>query len=635
MSECASVEVDPARISTPPATPSTVGCNSPDEHLFATSASEKLISDDKATETTPPTTPSTASCNTPRSLFATPDGSMQQEGSESSHTNSPILRQLETWPDKPSIPPSVTAVSARAVSPDIAQPELDVLESREDSETVNNITAGQMPMPILYKKSVQDLGNLLQSFENKKADIMESTEEIEKAMQHSLFETLANSIIEAPAKEEISNPRKVVLGDVRLFWRTTEEINQMLEEELSNASTPKPVGSKTVNRITAGLIPSPTSSKKADIMECAEEIHYISFEQEMQQSVCERLATCVEEAPAEEKSSKPRKVAFGLVDDVRLFLHTTGETNQMLEEELSITCLSPRYEYSSEVEVSLITATDENYESGHIAVERFNERGRKVEVSPGRFIREDDGTDPWPDSESETNSVDSDDSNYWDDWNEEEKSIATAEIPFSNEVKHMISDLGATFARVGSELGQRFNMSGFTNCDQSNYPGSMKPPQLNPDEIKLGMSWLSRCHGDNALSKYGSPRDDDSGSLIFGNGSSQSDQSGTLTFDYDDTGTIFFGYGSKKDDDSRSSSDDGSSSRDDDSRSLSGCGSSTQDDETPSLLDSGSSTQDDESQTFSCASSSSPGRLSLLKGFGSPNCAMVAHTGLPLVSARQ
>jgi hypothetical protein len=353
---------------------------------------------------TPPATLSTIGCNSPAVLFATPDGSMEHEEPELKEriTDSPILHLSETSPaGKPSNHPLVTAVHARSVVwPDIpfkfltreATPEPDFLKPVA-SETVNQIIAGMLPSPIAStKKSIRDLGNLLKSFKVKMAaGIMECEEEIEQGIEK---------------------------------------------------------GGK----------------------------------QEMQHSLSESLATCLEKDPAKGGSSKPRKSHVGLKDEVRVF---------------SCTIIVDGGESCADLQ------------AGHIAVDALNESGRKAEVSPCRLIHSipsDNCTDLWANSqfgllevEGTPKYVDSDDvSNFSDfiitdrncDHEKEKARVANStESPFAKDVNHMISDLGMTFARVTSELVQRFNCS--------------DPSLSDPDEITMGMPWLSRCHGgiDRTISK--------------------------------------------------------------------------------------------------------------------------------------
>jgi hypothetical protein len=439
--------------------------------------SEKLISVHQSNEetparmSTPPTTPSTVGCNSPDELFATPDGSMEHEESEIEEhiTDSPILCQLETsHAGKPSNHPLAT-VYARSVWSDTASkfptreqttPEPD-FRKPVDSETVNQIIAGMVPSPMSStKKSILDLGNVSKSLQAKMA---------------------------------------------------------------------------------------------TGIMQCEEEIEQV-IEQEMQQTLSESLATCIEEGPAKEESSKPKKVHFGLKDEVHEFSCTTGVSNHMTDNS------------SMDVKVSLYSATDEKYESfsnkgscavsgtgvimpdkpedimvnadhakfsgpgladwdafaisemllyehkeeerintivdgcklqaGHIAVDALNESGRnKVEVSPCRFDHFDDvEVSPSQFLHSlevkGTKSFESDSVSDFSDFiitdcngdHEEEKSSGanSTETPLSD-VDHMISDLGATFARLTSQIAQKFNCS---------------DPFPDPDEITMGMSWLSPCRGD-------------------------------------------------------------------------------------------------------------------------------------------
>lgn len=110
-----------------------------------------------------------------------------------------------------------------------------------------------------------------------------------------------------------------------------------------------------------------------------------------------------------------------------------------------------------------------------------------MEVSPYCCISVNSCNDPQVDSESEMSEVKG--ASYVEDcdrtivpdiitivskWDKEESSgtNSTEESTFFGEdVKHILSDLGATFAKVGDELVQRLNCSGCINRSQeSRYP---------------------------------------------------------------------------------------------------------------------------------------------------------------------
>jgi hypothetical protein len=453
--------------------------------------SKKLISDHISNEKSParmstqPTTPSTVGCNSPDLLFATPDGSKKHEESELEEhiRDSPILRQLETsHAGKPSNHPLITAVSARTVSPDNAfnfftreaTPE-DDFHKAVVSETVNQIIAGLVPSPISSsKKSVRDLRKLSKSFQ--------------------------------------------------------------------------------------------------DIMECKEEIEQRS-EQEMQQSLSKSLATCIEKDPAKEESRKPRKVVFGQKDDVSgTGVIMLGEPKDVMVtvdhakfpgladwDAFAISemvCVHKKEEEKRNIIVERGKLCVDS-QAGHIAVDALNESGRKVEVSPCRFVHLDDvgvslcpfmhssrssdhSTDPWADSEFEmsevvkgTNSVDSDSLSNFSDfitdckWDYEEKrsrGAMSTETPFSKDVKDIMSDLGETFAQLRSELVQRLSCS---------------HPLADLDENATETACLSPCRGDIDrttsrnddyywLSDYLSTQDDRTLSEC---GFTQDDDSRTLSLD--------------------------------------------------------------------------------------------------------
>jgi hypothetical protein len=447
--------------------------------------SEKLISEYKSTGktlarmSTPPTTPSTIGCNSPDVLFATLDGSMECEKSELEESITDFERQ----------------VSARTVSPDDAfkfltreaPPEPDFLEPK-DSETVNQIIAGMMPSRISSKKSVRDLGNLSQPFQDKMA---ECEEEIEQKMRQAQYERMAACVgtaqvpkvkEEAPAKEESSKPRNVVFGlvdDVRLFSRTTEELNHMLEElSITSLST--------------------DNCSSEDV-----EVSFVSTD-EKYESFCHSDSLAVSE---------------------------TGITMGMPEESM-VNVDHAKFPTLAERDAFAIYKEEDGGEvcadlhTGDIAV--VNESGYKLGLSPYCFINV-NCTDPRAVSESETsevkgtkNYVDSDSivSDFITEskWAEEEKSSGTnsTESTFGEDITHVLSDLRATFAKVGSELGQRLNCSGFINCSKSKYPHRSKylhrEAHLPYTENAMDISWVSPSYGDfdstisglDSLPDYGS-----------------------------------------------------------------------------------------------------------------------------------
>jgi hypothetical protein len=533
-----------------------------------------------------PTTPSTIGCCSP--YCATPGGSLEHEESEF------VEYSINgSFPGKPSNPPSVIAVSARTVSPEIGfkSPTRESLAESDflkpvDSETVNHLIAGMAPSPKSSKQTVRDYGDLSQSFQNKMTHLMEREEEIKQEMkEETLTERLATCVLDH--------------------------------------------------------VPKSFQDKVTGIMECEEEMHFISFEQqEIQQPVSESLAISDEEAPGEEESSKPTNVALGLKDDAEAFSRAANVKNYMLERQRSSTSLPLTDDSSTHVEVSLIYGADEIYESsshtgacavsetgtsmgkpkksmknvnhanftgrglrhpsalsgkvhahkgeesnsivdggglcatnshaGHLAVDELKHRRfvhlDDVEVSPPRLVPLDDVFEmsdirgSWSlesDKVSEFTdfiTVRSGNVSEFTDFitvrsgNEEEKSRAASskgassrgntsggnhsggnhsrgnlsrgntstETVFSKDVQHMLSDLGATFAKVGSELSQRFSCS-----------DSVPDPDA---ETTIGMEWLSPCHGDidpmdaddysdfgyslgndsMTLSDYGSTQDNDS-----------------------------------------------------------------------------------------------------------------------------
>ena len=416
------------RKSTPPTTPSTVSCNSPDV-AFATpdvsmthdesESEESIIADSpikRQLDYTSPD-PSTVSCssNSPDVVFATPDVSMEHEESEldESVTDSPIERQLDhTSPDKPSNHPSVTAVSTRDVSADrafkfstrAALPKVGLFEAI-DAEIVDNIIAGKyrrghyrrghlMPPRKTSEKTLRDLVKLSRSFQ----DNMEKCEEgmdqgIEQEMQQ-LYERLATySEKVPPAKEESSKPTKVVFGmtdDAQVSSRSTEEFNHMLEEwpitslsttgscdtdvevSLISATDEKYESSPHHTGSCAGFKSSPQSGSCAGIE--TDEVQMGERPEEITANVdhpkCPELADRDRFAISE--------MAYGYKDEERNSIAEEGES-----------CADPQ--------------------TGHIAVDAINESGGQVEVSPWYcFSNLNKCTDPRADSESETFEEDAD-----------------------------------------------------------------------------------------------------------------------------------------------------------------------------------------------------------------------------------
>jgi hypothetical protein len=452
--------------------------------------SENQNSEYKSTEktlarmSTPPTTPSTVGCNSPNVLFATPDSSMEssmeheESGLEESITDSPM--------------------PARSVSPDAAfklltreaPPEPDFLESN-DSETVDQTLAGMTPSRISSKTLVRDLCDLSQPFHGKIAKCEE--EMIEADIQQSLY-----------------------------------IIQQSLDERCTK---------KMAFRSIVCLPPT--------------------------------LIKVKEEAPAEEESGKPRIVAFGLPDDVRVFTCSNEVTDNHNMLEAWPIYYSSTDDYTTDVEVSLISTADEKYESfshsasnasyetvdqakypsladladrrndivdggevcadsqtGDIAVDALDESGCKLEVSPYRFIN---CTYPRADSASEVKeieSVDSDSivSDFFTeskrDEEEESRGTNSTHSTFAEDVRHMLSDIGANFAKVGSDISLRLNCStgSFTDCSQCKY-NRRNTPLPNLDE----MQWLSPSSGDfdrtisilNSFPDYGAPQVSRTFSLDF------------------------------------------------------------------------------------------------------------------------
>jgi hypothetical protein len=440
---------------------------------------EKLISYYESNEkktarvSTPPTTPSTIGCNSSDELFDTPDGSMVHEESEieESITDSPILRQLETSPGKPSNHPLVTAVSARAVLPHTAfelltrevTPDPEFLEP-DKSETVNQIIAGMMPSPKSSKKSVRDLVNLSKSFQDKMAGLMEFGEEIEQGIQHtlSLSESLATCIEKAPAEEESSEPRNVHLGvkdDVLVFLHTTGVVNHMLEKDTSIACFSTADDWSTGVKVS--LIPATDDVTMDEPEELMVNVDHPKFP-----------------GPADRNALAISEMVYKREEERRNIIADGGEL-----------CADSK--------------------AGHIAVDALNESGRKAEISPCRFIHfddvgvsscpfmqsisSDDCTDPWANSEFEMSevkgtSVDSDSVSdfsdfmadcYWDREEEESRGPHSTKTPFSKDIKHMLSDLGVMSAKVKKEIVQIFNCSG---------------PSPYPDENAIGKSCMSPCH---------------------------------------------------------------------------------------------------------------------------------------------
>jgi hypothetical protein len=447
---------------------------------------EKLISYYESNEktparmSTPPTTPSTVCCNSPDELFDTPDGSMIHEESEieESITDSPILRQLETSPGEPSKQPFVTAVSARAVSTDIAFKFLtrevttdpDFLKP-EDSETVNEIIVGIIPSPKSSKKSVQDLVNLSKSFLDEMAGLMEHEEEIEQGVKQeiqqslSVSESLVSCIEKAPVKEESSEPRNVHFGvkdDVLVaFLRTTGGVNNMLERDRSITCL------STTDDWSTGVKVSLIPATDDVTMAKPEELMTINVDHAKFPGLADRDALVISEMV---------------------------------------------YEYKEEERTIIVDGGElcADSQAGHIAVDAHNESGRKVVVSPCPFVHfndvgvsscpfmhsiiSDDYTDQWAHSEFEmsdvkgTKSVDSDSVSdfsdfiadcYWDHEEEESRGPKSTKKPFSKDIKHMLSDLGEISANVKNELLQIFNCSG-------------RSP--DPDENAMEKSCLSPCH---------------------------------------------------------------------------------------------------------------------------------------------
>jgi hypothetical protein len=442
---------------------------------------KKLISEYRSTEKSPsrmlapPTTPSTVSCNSPEVPFDTPDGTMEHEDSESeeSVSDSPIDHQVDTSPGKPSNPPSAPALPLKAASTDAAAFEFptrgeapsapDFSESM-DSETVNQIIAGMMPSPISSKNPVRDLGNLSQTFQDKMA---ECEEESEQEMRQSLEERITacedaaqvpTVKEEAPAKEESSKPetpRKVGFGladDVRVFSRTTEELNHMLEE-LSIASIS-------------------TDDCSAD------------------------MEVSLASATGEKDKSSSEAGCFPVFE--------TAGANMGIPEESMVSVDHVKFPSLADRDTSVISYNQEEIKS---IVDEFidshtednsvgapNESLYKSEVSPYRFIHLDCGG-PRADSETEmskvkgTKDVDSDvvTESIWDE--EDTSGMSSTKSTYVEDVKHMISDLSATFARVGSELGLKLGCAGFADCSRNECHRPIP-------ESSMDISWLSPSYGD-------------------------------------------------------------------------------------------------------------------------------------------
>jgi hypothetical protein len=435
--------------------------------------SEKLISVHQSNEetparmSTPPTTPSTVGCNSPNLLFTTPDGSMEHEESEIEEriTDSPSFRQLETsHAGKPSNHPLATAVYSRSIWPDTAfkfptkeaTPEPD-FRKPVDYETVNQIIAGMVPSPMSStKKSIRDIGNLSKSFQDKMAtDIMECEEGIEQEMQQTLSESLATCIEKSPAKEEKSSkPKKVHFG---------------LKDEVREFSC---------NYMTDDW----TTDMKVSLYPATDE----KYESISNKGSCAVSGTGV--VMLDRPEDRMVNVDHAKFPGTGLADWDAFAISEML-----------LYEHKEE-EREIVVDRGElcaDSQARHIAVDALNESGRKVEVSPCRFInsiRSDHCIDLWANSQfgllevKGTKSVDSDSVSDFSDFvadcnwdHEEEKSSGpkSTETPLSD-VDLMISDLSATFTRVTSEIAQKFNCS---------------DPFPDPDEITMGMSWLSPFRG--------------------------------------------------------------------------------------------------------------------------------------------
>ena len=477
-----------------------------------TPMSEKLISDDKSIgatlnrKSTPPTTPSTVSCNSPDVVFATPDVNMEHDESEieESDTYSSIESQLDhTLPDKASNHPSVTAVSAGVVSPDSAfkfptreaPPELDFFEPT-DSETVNDIIAGKywrghlMPPPISSKSSVPDLVQLSQSFQDKMAKY---EHEIEQEIEQEI--RLATYSEEAPAKEESSKPTDGLADEVRVFSRSTEELNHMLEKWSITSLSPTDNCGTDVEVSLLFTTDEKCESFHDHAGSCA---GIETCGVKMGES--EELIANVEHAKSPGQADRDpfaiSEMAYGDKDEERNIIVDRGEVRADSQaghtaidalnesgDEMKVSpwscfshfddCTDPRADSESETsEVNGTKHVDSDslvFDSDSLVFDSFIAE----EVSPWyRFSHFDDCIDPRADSESETSElngtkyVDSDsiisrsiiteESSSW--WDEEEKSSGTNSIEGPPEdVNHIISYLRAAFAKVGRELDQSLN----------------------------------------------------------------------------------------------------------------------------------------------------------------------------------
>ena len=401
---------------------------------------------------TPPTTPSTVGCNSPDVFFAT------------------------------------TVVSARAVSPNTAfkfltreaPQEPDFLEPSMYSEPVNQMITGMMPSP----------KNLFQV----------KTAEREEDVQHALDERFAACDAEAPAKEESSKPRKVVFGnadDVRVFSRTTEVRKHMLEV--------LPIGS----------LPFTDDDCSTDVevsLRSASDKEYESFS---------HTGSC---------ATSETGVSMGKPEEATVNWDLAKFRRPADEDDFAMSKAKKKGDKNSVVDRGEFCVDSQ---TRHSAVVALNKSGRKVEALPCRFIHLDDCSDHQTDSESEiseakgTKSVHS--YNIVSDfiaepWKEEEKSRGTNSTDSkscSEDVKHLLSDIRATFANVGSQLGlgelsQRLSCYG-ANCSDSKYNRHRrKPPFPNSEECTMEISWLSKTHDDigstisrlDSLSDYGSSTQD-------------------------------------------------------------------------------------------------------------------------------
>jgi hypothetical protein len=331
------------------------------------------------------------------------------------------------------------------------------------------------------------------------------TREVQPEPEHPLNERLGACFEEAPAREESS--RKVAFGteenEVRLFSRTTEERNQMLEEwykasllaandcrtdvEVSLRST---ADEKDASFSHTG---SCAISKTGVTMGKLEELMF-NLDHAILPGLADRDAFAISE------------MIFGNKEEERTSIVDAGKIS-----------------------------TDS--QAGHRAVAARNKIERKAKVSPCRFI-DLDCRDPRADSETAlsevnaTKSVDSDsivsdfitESHFkkvkgaksfgtestmstWEGEDESSGTNTTEGLLFADDVRYMLSDLGATFAKAGwCELTQRL-YSCSTDCSQTrNRRRETRFP--NPDDNTIEISWMSQSSDvDTTISSLDSSSD--------------------------------------------------------------------------------------------------------------------------------